>query len=197
MLKHLYLGENFIIPSYNLFVSIGIASAMLFLQYNKGFKQKKENEKFKIHFCLLISIICGFIGAFVFDAFSKDIALTFDNLHKIGLTFFGGFISALFILIISIKLFSFNVLATLNILTRPFCIAHFFGRIGCFMAGCCYGNPTNSIFGVVFPVGSLPYNQYHQLIKLHPTQLYESFFILILFLYSMPVSSLIYISILE
>ncbi|MEJ2110413.1 MAG: prolipoprotein diacylglyceryl transferase, partial [Acidobacteriota bacterium] len=58
------------------------------------------------------------------------------------------------------------------------------GRIGCFMAGCCYGCPTSLPWGVTFhdpaaeelvgtPLG----------IRLHPVQLYESLSCLILFLY--------------
>ena len=33
-------------------------------------------------------------------------------------------------------------------------LAQGFGRIGCFLAGCCFGKPTDSILGVVFPAGS-------------------------------------------
>ena len=49
----------------------------------------------------------------------------------------------------------------------PFAVA--FGRLGCFLGGCCYGVPTSQPWGVVFPssagAGSLP---------VHPTQLYEA-----------------------
>jgi phosphatidylglycerol:prolipoprotein diacylglycerol transferase len=68
-------------------------------------------------------------------------------------------------------------------MATPFCIAHFFGRLGCFMAGCCFGSPTNSILGVTFPIDSLPHNHYHEIIKIHPTQLYESAFVLCLFVF--------------
>jgi len=180
MLRFINIGENTFIPSYNLFVGIGIAIAMLYLQYQKLFKEKRENEKFKIHLSLIISIIFGFIGSFILDAFTQKIPITFDNLNKIGLTFFGGLISGSLILFLSLKFFSLPVITNLNILTIPFCIAHFFGRIGCFMTGCCFGSPTNSIFGVVFPKDSLPYNHYHEFIKIHPTQLYESAFVLLL-----------------
>jgi phosphatidylglycerol---prolipoprotein diacylglyceryl transferase len=43
--------------------------------------------------------------------------------------------------------------------------AHAIGRLGCFLAGCCCGIPTDSWFGVAFP--ELAY-------RVHPTQLYES-----------------------
>jgi phosphatidylglycerol:prolipoprotein diacylglycerol transferase len=55
-------------------------------------------------------------------------------------------------------------------------LGHGFGRIGCFMAGCCYGRTCDVPWGVVFrneyasdltgiPIGA----------SLHPTQLYEAF----------------------
>jgi phosphatidylglycerol:prolipoprotein diacylglycerol transferase len=182
MLRFFNIGENNNIPSYNLFVGIGIAIAMMFLQYQKLFKSDTENNKYKIHLSLIISIILGFIGAFLFDAYSKNIPLSFKNLNQIGLTFFGGLISGLSILIICLKVSSLPVLKTLNILAIPFCIAHCFGRLGCFMAGCCFGCPTKSFFGVTYPIDSLPYNHYHALIKIHPTQLYECAFLIFLFL---------------
>ncbi len=45
------------------------------------------------------------------------------------------------------------------------------GRIGCFMAGCCYGKPTQLPWGVTFthPLSLAPLQ-----VPLHPTQLYHS-----------------------
>lgn len=48
------------------------------------------------------------------------------------------------------------------------------GRIGCFLNGCCYGKPTQLLWGVVFP--SLGY-------KVHPTQLYELLYAFFIFLF--------------
>lgn len=60
----------------------------------------------------------------------------------------------------------------LDVMAVVTCIVHGCGRIGCFMAGCCYGKPTDSFFGVTFtnPVCQAePLNT-----ALHPTQLYEA-----------------------
>ncbi|MBN2320769.1 MAG: prolipoprotein diacylglyceryl transferase [Acidobacteria bacterium] len=58
--------------------------------------------------------------------------------------------------------------------------------IGCFFAGCCYGNPTNMPWGIAF---SNPYTSQNQgtplHIPLHPTQLYEAAGAFILFLFLM------------
>jgi phosphatidylglycerol:prolipoprotein diacylglycerol transferase len=51
-------------------------------------------------------------------------------------------------------------------------LGQFFGRIGCFMAGCCYGTPTQVPWAVVFtnPASLCPLR-----VPVHPAQLYESF----------------------
>lgn len=56
----------------------------------------------------------------------------------------------------------------------PCCIAlgHAMGRIGCFFAGCCHGIRTESFLGVYLK--NVPH-------KVYPTQLFEAFFLLVLF----------------
>ncbi|PID80024.1 hypothetical protein CSB20_08495 [bacterium DOLZORAL124_64_63] len=46
-------------------------------------------------------------------------------------------------------------------------------RIGCFLGGCCFGQPTSCPLGVVFPLGSAPARVFGQA-ALHPSQLYAS-----------------------
>lgn len=61
----------------------------------------------------------------------------------------------------------------------PILVMHAFGRIGCFMGGCCYGKPSDSIFAVTFPEGSLQHEQYGYITPVLPTQLFESAFLFI------------------
>jgi len=51
----------------------------------------------------------------------------------------------------------------------PVALAVAIGRLGCFQAGCCYGEPTDLPWGVVFPTAL-------DAVPRHPTQLYESLF---------------------
>jgi prolipoprotein diacylglyceryltransferase len=64
-----------------------------------------------------------------------------------------------------------------NYLVPSLCIGIFFGRVGCFLAGCCYGTATTLPWGVNFGDG----------ISRHPTQLYEALLVLGLFVYSQAV----------
>jgi phosphatidylglycerol---prolipoprotein diacylglyceryl transferase len=61
-----------------------------------------------------------------------------------------------------------------NYLVPSLCIGIFFGRIGCYLAGCCYGTPTTLPWGVDFG----------DAIARNPTQLYEAIFVLMLFAYA-------------
>lgn len=110
-----------------------------------------------------------------------------------GLTLYGGLAFALAVGIIYIRMKGLKVGEVANLLAPSFAIALGFGRIGCFLAGCCYGKETNLPWGVSFPanspawllVGRKSYSNPAQF-RIHPTQLYESlagftiFFILLL-----------------
>ena len=69
-----------------------------------------------------------------------------------------------------------NILEMMDITVAGLAIAQGFGRIGCFLAGCCYGAETQLPIGVVFPEGSLAPAGIH----VHPTQIYSSIFDFIL-----------------
>jgi phosphatidylglycerol:prolipoprotein diacylglycerol transferase len=70
-------------------------------------------------------------------------------------------------------------------------LGHFFGRLGCFAAGCCYGWPTRGATSLSFPQRSLAFQEMvlQGLIPagatgtppLHPTQLYEALAELVIF----------------
>jgi len=49
-------------------------------------------------------------------------------------------------------------------------LAQGFGRLGCFMAGCCYGAETDSVLGIIFPEGGMAPAG----VKLWPTQLFSA-----------------------
>jgi phosphatidylglycerol:prolipoprotein diacylglycerol transferase len=62
-------------------------------------------------------------------------------------------------------------------------IGNFFGRQGCFAAGCCWGKPTNLPWGVQFTELGHEITGVPTDVHLHPTQLYESFAMLLVFFF--------------
>lgn len=181
MLRYIYIDSHAAIPMYNLLVGIGIAAAMLFLQYEKDFRKKSIAYRQRVHEGLFFSLILGFAGAFALDAYTQGIPFRITEFRRVGLTFFGGLVTGFIVLVVYLRLRKLPVKETLDVLTLPVCLAHGIGRLGCFFAGCCYGKPTETFWGVVFPVGSLPYVHFQAQVPLFPTQLFESGFVLILF----------------
>ncbi len=95
-----------------------------------------------------------------------------------GLVFYGGFIFAVATALICMKLKGLPVWETTDIFAPSVALGQFFGRLGCFSAGCCFGKKCDLPWAVTFrdpdslaPVGVL----------LHPTQLYDAFANLIIF----------------
>ena len=92
-----------------------------------------------------------------------------------GLVAYGGFIGgplAVWVYIKYIKKADFWSLA--DCAAAGMCLGLGLTRIGCFLAGCCHGQPTDLPWGMVFPQGSQAANTFGYGTAVHPTQLYES-----------------------
>lgn len=66
-----------------------------------------------------------------------------------------------------------------DVVTPALALGYGIVRIGCFMNGCCYGKPTTSVIGVIFPFieGARNLND----VARYPTQLFSSLFGFVLF----------------
>ena len=92
-----------------------------------------------------------------------------------GGTFYGGVIGGILWTLFYTRREKLPLLFTFDVCAAPLAIGHGIGRVGCFMAGCCFGKPTSLPWGVTFTsqvaarISGTPLN-----IPLHPTQLYEA-----------------------
>jgi phosphatidylglycerol:prolipoprotein diacylglycerol transferase len=97
-----------------------------------------------------------------------------------GLDFQGGLFLALVVAFWYIRRHGLPWRPTLDALALGVPLGQFFGRMGCFMAGCCYGKPTHVPWAVTF---STPNTLCPLRVPVHPTQLYEGFLDLGVFLF--------------
>jgi phosphatidylglycerol:prolipoprotein diacylglycerol transferase len=129
-------------------------------------------------------LLVGFVGArllFIitrFNMFLED-PLAILRVWEGGLVFLGGPLAAIPFSYWYMRKFRLPIWKTLDVLTPGLVIAHAFGRIGCLMAGCCYGKPTELPIGI--RLHSELVERGYQGIPLHPTQLYEFTALLSLF----------------
>ncbi len=109
-------------------------------------------------------------GKFVLENFKLDFNVG-------GVTFEGGIvtgITAFFILYpLGMKTDKYRALTYMDQIVIGILIAHAFGRIGCFLGGCCYGKHTDSFLGMYYPDAGT---------TVYPTQLYEAVFLFICFI---------------
>jgi phosphatidylglycerol:prolipoprotein diacylglycerol transferase len=87
-----------------------------------------------------------------------------------GVVFYGGFVGALVCILAVIRWRGMPIWRVVDIYGAMVPIGHAVGRIGCFLAGCCYGAPTDLPWGVTYPPGGIPPSD----VPRHPTQLYEA-----------------------
>jgi len=107
----------------------------------------------------LYALIAGLVGARIFyvvhywDRFGGNL-LDIFAIWKGGLELLGGVVFAIIVIIIYLRRHNLPVRKYLDILAIGLLLALTFGRIGCFLRGCCFGKPTNVPWAVRFPYGS-------------------------------------------
>ncbi|GBC78970.1 Prolipoprotein diacylglyceryl transferase [bacterium HR09] len=98
-------------------------------------------------------------------------------LLRAGGVFYGGLLGALVVAALLVRRWRLPFWLLADSLAPSVALGHFFGRLGCFFAGCCYGASCSAPWAVVFSdpkaaeVSGTPLG-----VPLHPTQLYEAAF---------------------
>lgn len=136
---------------------------------------------------VLLAVVLGarlFYVAFHWDEFRYDpvgIFRFWGNPPGLsGLMFYGGFLGAFVAGLIYVWLTGLPLWKMLDAVAPALVLGEGFTRIGCFLNGCCFGKPTGSPLGVVFPSNSAAGAQFPD-VPIHPTQLYSSFAGFVLF----------------
>lgn len=135
--------------------------------------EKQWGEFYRLKFFFFGTLIISWVGAKGFYLLSGDFsgkgeaAVSANFWLGGGFVFYGGLISALiFALIFALK--TKQPAYKFNIFVPALAIGHGIGRLGCFLAGCCYGKAYQG-FGSVHLHG----------LDRWPTQLIEAFFLLL------------------
>lgn len=171
----IHIGD-FLIPYYGIMIICGLVAAF-FVGYFQIKKYKLNIDDF-----ILISAISGIfsvIGAKLLFLIVSWKYIDFDKLNnfkyinelmKGGFVFYGGLLGAILGIFISKYIFNIDIKTYLRYCTPVIPALHFFGRIGCFLVGCCYGKPFDSDFSVTYTHSLFAPNN----IPLFPTQLAEA-----------------------
>lgn len=158
---------NIVGYSYGLMIGIGALLAIFVSEW----RAKRRGLDGELVFSAAVwGLLAGLLGAKLTFIIS-NIKLLFTNpsyvLGTNGFTVYGGVVLGIIVGGLIVKRKKVDVPVYLDLVIPQIALAQGFGRIGCFLAGCCYGKPTDSHFGVVFPVEAIAPSG----IPLIPTQL--------------------------
>lgn len=172
-------GKN--IPSYSLCVILGVISGIIVILFLS--KEDKEMTICYYVFALLGALVGSKILYLLINIpqivndFSSMKALSVINKYLSGgFVFYGGLYGAVFGIWICGKMFKESSNNYINSVLPSLILFHAFGRVGCFMVGCCYGIPSQ--FGYIFTSSEIAPNG----VRLFPTQLLEAGYEALLFL---------------
>mgnify|MGYP000137488050 CR=1 FL=1 len=87
-----------------------------------------------------------------------------------GFVVFGGIVGGIFTAYVYCRVKKLNFLKLFDTLMPSVALAQGFGRIGCLLAGCCYGKETSGAFSITFHTSAFAPNG----VALVPTQIYSS-----------------------
>jgi len=130
---------------------------------------------------MIVGLITGIIGSKIYHLFvtwNEFILSPFGIIFNIGGSgWYGAFILGGISIVLTLKIKKLPVLKTLDVLIPIIPIGQAIGRIGCLLAGCCHGVPSDVPWALSFQNGLYP-----TYVKVHPTQFYEMFIYLCIFI---------------
>jgi phosphatidylglycerol:prolipoprotein diacylglycerol transferase len=162
------LGQKLILSSYNILTGIGLIIALLILEHQLKLWSGNIKENNNIYYACIAGLFSALIGSHLFDAILHQRSL-YDGILQSnnqlrGFTFYGGLIAGIACGSIILKILDIALSKALNLVTPSIIFGHSLGRIGCYLAGCCYGK--------IIQIGQLSIRV--------PTQLIESIFLFLL-----------------
>lgn len=176
---HPILFEAGTVPvySYGFMIGLGIVAGMSYLIVTG---RKEVGLSFDQANTLFLAIFAAALIGGKFFLFLEGHVFYFDNPGQLftgrGFVFYGSFLFAIPTMWWFFRRNRLPAFQMLDIMAVVTCLVHAFGRLGCFLAGCCYGVPTDSWMGVVYTDTACYAEPLHT--PLVPIQLLEACYIL-------------------
>jgi phosphatidylglycerol---prolipoprotein diacylglyceryl transferase len=186
MYPELFRIGNFPINTYGVFLALAFLCAIL---VTVKLAERDGLPREKIYDLSLWMLLASLVGSKILMLFTEPEyrehplqLLSLDFLRSGGV-FYGGLIGAVLTGYFLMKRYKLPWWKTADACAPGIAIGNFFGRQGCFAAGCCWGKPTSLPWGVKFTELGHEITGVPTDVPLHPTQLYESFAMLIVFFF--------------
>ena len=166
------------IAGYGTMILIGVIAAYFLFTY-RG--KKRGYDVDKLFDITVISIVCGFLSSKLLYIIIENPKLLLNPVEIVktfpqGFVVYGGLIGGALAFMVMCKINKYNPLKVGDLAVASLAVGQGFGRIGCLLAGCCYGRTTDSHIGITFHDSFIAPNE----VSLIPTQIFSSIFDFIL-----------------
>ena len=142
---------NIVGYSYGLMIGLGALLAIFVSEW----RAKRRGLDGELVFSAAVwGLFAGLLGAKLTFIISNIKYLFTDPGYVLGtdgFTVYGGVVLGILVGGLIVRRKKVDVPLYLDLVIPQIALAQGFGRIGCFLAGCCYGKPTHSHIGVIFP----------------------------------------------
>lgn len=173
---------GFTVHGYGLMIALGFLAAIIYASWQC--KKKGLDDDFLFNLAILV-LIFGWLGGkilYTIVEFKDFLENPVSVIASEGFVVYGGILTGAITIIVYCRIKKKNFFEYVDVIVAGVAINQSLGRIGCFLAGCCYGRETDSCIGVVFPPSGMAPSG----VKLIPTQLIsaagDALLFLILFL---------------
>jgi phosphatidylglycerol:prolipoprotein diacylglycerol transferase len=185
MYPEIFRIGNFPVTTYGMFLAVGMLLA-LFVASRLAARDGLPRER--MYDLGLWTLIGGLLGSKILMIFTEENVQIFSlDFLRSGGVYYGGFLGGFVAVAVLIRYYNLPFWKVTDALAPGLALGQAFGRQGCFAAGCCWGKHTDLPWGVHFSekgheyTGVPIYGPDGSDLYLHPTQLYESFFMLLVF----------------
>ncbi|MDD5705937.1 MAG: prolipoprotein diacylglyceryl transferase [Kiritimatiellae bacterium] len=184
----------FTLHTFGVMMALGFLAALMVMRRLSRGTARTDEELSRLLVGLMLGGVVGARLAYVAEHWRSEFAGNWGAILRIdqgGLMFYGGVLGAVVAILLYARRRRENPLAVTDLAAAALPLGHAFGRLGCFLNGCCYGRVSNGALAVRFPEASIAWQEQvlrgniaptaHHSLPLLPTQLAEMAANLLLF----------------
>jgi phosphatidylglycerol:prolipoprotein diacylglycerol transferase len=164
---------SFALHGYGLLYALGVAVGVLGARKLLRREGVSDDTTWDLALALVAGVVIGARLEYVRSHFAEFAGAPWRvlALRDGGLVFYGGFVGAVLAILAVARWRGVRPLQVFDAFAVFLPVGHALGRVGCVLAGCCWGAPTGLPWGIRYPAshdsGGVP---------THPVQLYEAAF---------------------
>jgi phosphatidylglycerol:prolipoprotein diacylglycerol transferase len=191
-----YFSRNNIpiyVPDFKILILSAIVIGMILSLF---FAKKRGLPIYKFYLATALTVIIAFLGGkvyFVIQHYGLNLRdFIFEVILGYGTVSYGVYLGGIIGAFVVLRIMGINILMALDIYAPAIALSLCFGRLGCFLSGCCFGKPCELPWAVSFPPNSPAYSAQVQAniisndapysLPVHPTQIYEALFGVLMFI---------------